>query len=141
MTRRFRARLLTTAVLTLVLAAGFSLGLAVDRPSAAVADEARTESQGTSEKESRSPSGSDRIIKRLDLDGEQRHRVDSLLRLYHEEMTALQKEYVPRYWEVVDSSRSRIKEVLTEDQAALYDSLLMANDRRRGRSGARDGKR
>lgn len=140
MTQRLRARLITTAVLALVFAAGFSLGLAVDRDVGAAEERDRPEASTTADRDGHGRSGPGRVVKRLDLSREQREQVDSLLRQYREEMGGLQKEYMPRYWEIVDTSRSRVKNVLTEEQAVLYDSLLLDNDRRRGRPGAEDRK-
>lgn len=134
-----RVRLVTAAVLILVFAAGFTVGLAVDRPSRAKAGEevsAPTTEQAT---QTTARSDHDRVMKRLDLSKEQRQAVDSLLGYYKERMIEFQMEYGPRYWAIVDSSRTVIKGVLTEDQAILYDSLLVENDKRRGRPGASGG--
>lgn len=132
MSQEIRVRVVTAFVLLLVFGAGFSVGLVVDEPwaeTAAAADASNDEAK----KESDGRSTHERIIDRIDLTADQRAEVDSLVGYYHTRMIEFQREYRPKYWEIVDSSRAAIARVMEPDQAAVYDSLLAQSDRRRGR--------
>jgi hypothetical protein len=141
MRQDLRVRLTAALVLGLVFVAGFVVGLAVERPVPADSRLQGSTPAPAAAVQSTARTDHDRVMKRIDLTKEQRITIDSLLGYYQERMAEFQKEYGPRYWAIVDSSRSVIKEVLTEEQAVLYDSLLVENDKRRGRPGASNGSR
>jgi len=144
LTPGWRARLATLAVLLLVFGVGVLAGIAGDRfvqrqatdlmagvPQADGEDPSAAES--TSEEES---STRDRwIIHRVDLSADQRMAVDSVLGYYRAQVRALTDDYNDAYWSAVESTRDELREILREEQRITYDSLLVENDRRRGRGG------
>lgn len=127
MGQSLRTRIATGGILLLVFGAGIATGFVADRwtGSTALATEV------DDEKRDEERSGRTRIIDRVDLSEMQKVAVDSILEHHRQEMADLQGYYHPRYWGIVDSTRESIKEVLSEDQKVMYDSLLIINDERR----------
>jgi hypothetical protein len=144
-----RTKLLTLMLLALVFASGLVVGLALDRSAAeAVTADAATESQ---DEDRDSDEGSRRVpmYQQVGLREGQEERIDSIVRHHRSSMRALEAEfeveyesmrelqkqfrdaYNPRYWAIIDSTRTEIKAVLDTEQAARYDSLLAEFDRRR----------
>ena len=127
------ARFLSVALLTLVLAAGFLMGMAWDGGDAAarvVEEDPRPE-----EPERRS-----RVIDQVGLEPGQQEQVDRIVEHYRARMKDLDQEfreaYRPRQREVVRQTRDSIKAILRPEQAMLYDSLIEA---RYGRGNGSDG--
>jgi len=136
MSHDFRTRLVTALVLILVFGAGVAVGLVLDEPfGQATATEVAASDEEESESEPRSSGGA--TIHRVGLTPEQRMQADSLLELYRAEVAQFQEEYRPRYWAIVDAARDSLMTILDEEQAALYDSLLVERDRVRGRPAPR----
>ncbi len=129
MGKAMKTRLATLGILVLVLAAGFLLGLAWERRLIASPPEAAAPA-GTEDEDGK-PKERTLIIDRVGLSPEQRVLVDSIVEHHRELMTVLQADYRPRYWALIDTTREAIKSVLDPAQAAMYDSLLAANDRKR----------
>ncbi|TVP50023.1 MAG: hypothetical protein EA350_01160 [Gemmatimonadales bacterium] len=75
------------------------------------------------------------IIHRVDLSPDQRMVVDSVLGFYRAQVRGLTDDYNDAYWSAVESTRDELREILREEQRLKYDSLLVENDRRRGRGG------
>jgi hypothetical protein len=138
----WRARLATAGVLALVFGVGVLVGVATDRlvqrqppellagdpPDVEEADEPReAESSGTTR--------SRWLIHQIDLTEEQRVQVDSVLGFYRAQVRELTDVYNDAYWSAVQSTRDELRSILEEEQRVRYDSLLVENDRRRGRSG------
>jgi len=134
MSESLRVRLVAAGVLALVFVAGVTVGLALDRPLSQALESMHAEAGEVAEPDEDTSEGSNTsrgwIIDRVDLTEEQQVQVDSVLAYYQGRMSELQSEYGPRYREIVETSRESIKAVLTEEQEALYDSLLRARDRR-----------
>ena len=122
-----RTRIVTGAIFALVFTAGLLVGFAVDRWSGEIASAAEAAQPEASEE----TGGRGLIIDRVELSELQRVRVDSILEHHRGYMAAFQDDYRPRYWAIVDSTRSAVKEILTIDQRVLYDSLLAINDENR----------
>lgn len=133
-----RVRLITLAVLSLVFVSGFLVGFALDRSLTAGPAAER------SEKADRGRDlGDDRrrdrryVVDRLEIDPEQRIRVDSIIAFHRQRTRELseefEEEYRPRYRQIVSDTREAIKSVLTDEQAATYDSLLSERARHRSR--------
>ena len=148
-----RVKVATVAILALVLGAGFLLGAVWDRkldaaPAAAVASSDSTAPSAPGQRAGRRPmyfevspaldakqlaEADQVVVKRRDavkaLMAEP--RVDSL----YKEMKAAEKQfkeaYDPRFRALIDSSRAAIRQIMTPEQAAKYDSLLADQDRRR----------
>jgi hypothetical protein len=132
------------AVLLLIFGVGVLAGIAGDRfvqrqasdllagvPEGNVEDPARSDRSSDGE-----PSSRDRaIIHRVDLSPDQRMAVDSVLSYYRAQVRGLTDDYNSAYWSAVESTRDELREILREDQRVTYDSLLVENDRRRGRNG------
>ena len=134
MSESLRVRLVAAGVLALVFVAGVTVGLALDRPLSQALESMHAEAGEPAEPDGdtgeRSNTSGGWIIDRVDLTEEQQVRVDSVLAYYQDRMAELQSEYGPRYREIVETSRESIKALLTEEQEALYDSLLRARDGR-----------
>ena len=141
-------------VLFVTLLAGFLLGLVWSRtspvqaeptaPAAAAAEEADEDRGGEARRRGL-------IVERVGLSAEQKVQVDSIVGQSRTMMRQLRADYRTGYGELIESTRSSIKAVLTPEQAAEYDALLTDFDRRRemederererSRSEARDGER
>jgi len=144
LTPGWRARLATLAVLLLVFGVGVLAGIAGDRfvqrqatDLLAGVPQADGEAASTAESASDEESSSrDRwIIHRVDLSDDQRMAVDSVLGYYRAQVRELTDTYNDAYWSAVESTRDELREILREEQRITYDSLLVENDRRRGRGG------
>ncbi len=121
-------------VLLLTLAAGFLLGLVWSQrspeqseptTSTAVAAEEADEDRG------RETRRRGLIVERVGLSAEQQVQVDSVVGHARGMMRQLRADYRTGYGELIESTRSAIKAVLTPGQAAEYDALLTDFDRRR----------
>jgi len=141
MERGSRTRLTTLLVLVVVFAAGVLLGLAWrgTAPGAAAGNEAvagaAPETTGDS---TRTP-----MYEQVGPTPEQKILIDSIVRNHREAMKQLHAEfraaYEPRYRALIESTREAIKGVLTPEQAAAYDSLLAAWDRKRAERESKRG--
>ncbi len=134
MSESLRVRLIAAGVLILVFVAGVTVGLALDRPLSQALESMHAQAGETAEPNEDADEGSNTsrgwIIDRVDLTEGQQVQVDSVLAYYQDRMAELQGEYAPRYREIVETTREAIKALLTDEQEALYDSLLRARDRR-----------
>ncbi len=122
MTRIGRTRAASVGLLLLVLAAGFSMGIAWDqRLHAASIDEAPAE-------EVEEPKGRDFVIDQVGLVADQSMDVERIIEHYRAEMEVLNdkfhSEYTPLRKALVKDTRDSIHAVLTPEQSAVYDSLL-----------------
>jgi hypothetical protein len=117
-------RLVSLALLGLVLVTGFLMGMAWQNSDGVQAAEAPTE---TAEPAPERPS---RVIDQVGLAEQQRADVDRIIEHYRVEMKALDEEfreaYRPRRGELIRATRDSIKAVLDPNQRMLYDSLLEA---------------
>ena len=121
-------------VLLVTLVAGFLLGLVWSRtspaqaepvaPAAVAAEEADEDRGGETRRRGL-------IVERVGLSAEQQVRVDSIVGHSRTMMRQLRADYRTGYGELIESTRSSIKDVLTPEQAAEYDALLNDFDRRR----------
>ncbi|MDE0075176.1 MAG: hypothetical protein OXR82_12265 [Gammaproteobacteria bacterium] len=144
-------------VLFATLVAGFLLGLVWSRTSSAQAEpRAPTAPAAVAAEEADEDRGGETrrrglIVERVGLSAEQQVQVDSIVGQSRMMMRQLRADYRTGYGELIESTRSSIKAVLTPEQAAEYDALLNDFDRRRelederergrSRSEARDGER
>ena len=135
--------------LLLTLAAGFLLGLVWSRRSptppepvvaaeqAGAADESAAAADGSRGRETRRRG---LIVERVGLSAEQQVQVDSVVGHARGMMRQLRADYRSGYGELIESTRSSIKAVLTPGQAAEYDELLADFDRRREMGDERPGR-
>jgi hypothetical protein len=137
-----RARVISLSVLTVVFLSGLIVGMAFDRvigttdaapaPAGAMAspDEGGEGDRDDRRRERRRP-----MYAQVGLDDAQEERIDSIVRHYRDEVRTASREarrdWESRYWEMVLATRASIRSVMDADQAARYDSLLEASDRRR----------
>jgi hypothetical protein len=141
------ARLATLVIFLVVFGAGLAVGVAVDRKVASAADapvpsvvgegESREAAGDEEEGEEDPPRERRMLIERVGLTPDQKLQVDSIVAVMGGRMSDLQKDYRRQYWAVVDSSRASLKQILTMEQAVMYDSLLAESDRRRDRNAVR----
>lgn len=131
MERNLRTRLGTAAILLLVFASGSVVGMAYEgrvdaAPAAANVSAGEGEDGKDEDEEGREERR--RMIDRIELSAEQRAAVDEIVLRHRSRMDSLNAEfrsvYYPRYFEIVDSTRGRILDELTPEQAATYQSLL-----------------
>lgn len=78
------------------------------------------------------------IIDQLDLTATQRATIDSILQDGREKLNAFWKETGPGYHSLVDSTRARVRAVMTPEQQVRYDELRAAR-RARSRNGEANG--
>ena len=140
MERNSRTRLTTAGILLLVFASGSLVGMAFDRGGDATAAElpaepvaeASDDAPTAEERDGDAPRTRRRMIDRIDLSAEQRAAVDAIIQGHRARMDSLNAEfrvtYYPRYYEIVDGTRGRIMDELTDEQAATYEGLLSAWD-------------
>lgn len=125
-----RVRLAAGAIVGATFMGGVALGFVLDRGVAqASPDRERTRVVEAPPP----PPPNEWIIDRLELSGEQRESIDSVIAHYGMVMTSLQREYRPRFRTVVDSATLGVRGVLTPDQIVQYDSLEAEMQRRRNR--------
>lgn len=122
--------------MALVFAAGVAAGVALDRTWLASGDdragaEAAVEQREAERDDDRGARDRDRertVIERfseeLELTERQRTRIDTILAHFRDRMHEMWSEVRPRYRSLVDSARTRIIEVLDEEQARRYRELL-----------------
>ncbi len=147
-----RARLVTGAILGLVLVAGFLLGVAWDRrlATAPAVETATDAARAGAEDRGRRRRG---LFHRVEpaLDADQLAEAEAITARRREAARALFSEplidslyddmkaaedvfeevYDPRFRALIDSSRAAIRQLMTPAQATDYDSILAENDRRR----------
>ncbi len=109
------------ALLAMVLLLGGAAGALVDRTlagePACVAREARSDSH-------RRTAYLDRLTEELQLSGEQRAQVQSIVDRHRESMSALWHEMRPRFEAMKTELRSEVKDVLSAEQRAEYEELI-----------------
>jgi hypothetical protein len=157
--QRQRVRLATVAILAMVLGAGFLLGAAWDRRL-----DAETVPFGSADSVAATPArrGQDRApmytLVSPALTAEQMAAADEIVAHRREAARALLAEpsidslydamksaektfketYDPRFRQLIEASRAGIREIMTPEQAAQYDSLLADFDRKRRGGGDSD---
>jgi Spy/CpxP family protein refolding chaperone len=119
------SKLLAMVVLVATFVAGALSGAAVHRVLAAASAGSGVAARGDGSEEGRRGRGSldDRLLAELDLNAEQRVRVDSVLERRRREMEAFWDTTGPRVREIVDTTRAEIRLLLTPSQRAEYDRL------------------
>lgn len=127
MGRVTKVRLAAGAVLAAAFLAGVALGFLLDR-GVIGRSSGPFGSAGAP-----APPPSEWIVDRIPMDPEQREAVDSILAHHGTLMAELQREYRPRFLNVVDGANRALRDALTEDQLARYDSLEAELVRRRAR--------
>ncbi len=148
-----RTRLASFGILFVVVAAGFVMGLAWERQTgdeAGGVDRTSAPDSTRGRRSGRGSSGGGLIIYQVEMTPEQKTRVDSIVEHYTAATDSLREEYRARSEELQREARSEmfdqyralvsettesIKEQLTPEQVAVYDSLRSEHDRRR--AGAR----
>ncbi|MDE0358461.1 MAG: hypothetical protein OXN92_12130 [Gammaproteobacteria bacterium] len=134
-------------VLFVTLVAGFLLGLVWSRTSSAQAEPgAPTAPAAVAAEEADEDRGGETrrrglIVERVGLSAEQQVQVDSIVGQSRTMMRQLRADYRTGYGELIESTRSSIRAVLTPEQAAEYDALLNDFDRRRDLEDERDRER
>jgi hypothetical protein len=127
-----RARLATAAILLLVFGSGALVGMALDGGAEASTPEGVDGQPASAEAEQ--PERRGRIFDQVDLSARQKTTIDSIVVFHRERMRTLNDEfrdaYYPRFYGLIDETRALIKEEMTEEQAARYDSLLAEFDRK-----------
>ncbi len=123
----FKAKMVAATALVLLFGSGVVVGRAWDQTAGAVTpDEVRTR-RATEEGEGRRRM----IVDNVGLSAVQKAAVDSLVVFHRQRMSALDREFRPRYRAVIDDLREEIKQVLTDDQRVMYDVLLAEHDAER----------
>jgi Spy/CpxP family protein refolding chaperone len=129
-----RMRLLGAALLGVVFVAGTLVGAAADR----VLHAGESISAERAEWDCRPRRGHHTLFDQLQLDPEQRARVDSIMEESNRRVRAFWTEEGAAVRAMVDSTRAEIRGVLTPEQTATYDRLreeAAEKRRRRGRHG------
>lgn len=138
-----RTRLATAAILVLVFGSGVLLGLVLDRSLDAAPANGVAVAEADTDADTDDESPRRYMFEQVGLTPEQRAVIDSLVVGHRASMSALRKqfsaEYDPRYRAIVESTRESIKQVMTPEQAAMYDSITTVRDRRRAAEDSADG--
>lgn len=124
-----RTKAMAGLLVAAVFAAGLVVGMAVDRNAVASPVPESTEPVANAEEAERTP-----LYAQVGPDEDQKVLIDSIVVEFREEMKALRREWRLGYEgqrdALVASTRTAIKDVLTAEQAAQYDSLAAEYDRR-----------
>lgn len=130
-----RSTTAAAVALVLVFGAGVAAGVALDRtwlaPDRASGPEATRSEKPEGKKPERERTVIERFSDELELTRDQRARIDTILDHFRDRMHEMWSEVRPRYRTLVDSARTRIVEVLTEEQAEQYRELLRREAERR----------
>ena len=134
-----RARLATALILVIVFGSGLMVGMAWDSGTEVAAveptetAEARAEAPDSADAQPDSTTTRRRFYDRVDPTPDQKMAMDSIVETHRERMRALNDEfreaYYPQYYGLIDESRARIRERMTPEQAARYDSILAEFDK------------
>ncbi len=131
MERGFKAKIVAGTALALLFASGVVVGLAWDRTAKTAAPDDVQEEPGRRGR----GGGSGMIVDHVGLTTAQKSSVDSLVAYYRGRMKRLSEEfnaeYRPRYRALITDLREEIKQVLTDEQSAMYESLLAEHDAKR----------
>ena len=123
---RLRPRLLAVLALLLAAVGGVAAGVALDR-SMSQSRHLGFLARGTAFRPppNRHPRSEllDRLDASLDLTGEQRVRVDSVLARRESEMRALRNQVRPRFDSIAGRTRSDLLRILTPEQRARFEEL------------------
>ena len=107
--------------------------MALDGGAEASTPPATTDGQPVSDA-AEQPERRGRIFDQVDLSDRQKTTIDSIVVFHRERMRVLNDEfreaYYPRFYGLIDETRALIKDEMTEEQAARYDSLLAEFDRK-----------
>ena len=123
---RVRPRLLAVVALLLAAVGGFAIGIAFDR---ATWESRRLGclARGTAFRPppDHHPRSEllDRLDAKLDLSGDQRTRVDSVLARRESEMRALRNQVRPRFDSIAGRTRADLLRILTPEQRTRLDAL------------------
>ena len=122
-----KAKIVATTALILLFGSGVVVGLALDQTAnASTPEEVRRDSRSERERGRRRL-----IVENVGLSTVQKAAVDSLVSVYRQGMSDLDREFQPRYRTLIADLREEIKLVLTDDQRATYDVLLAEHDAER----------
>lgn len=122
-----RAKLVAGTALLLLFGSGVVVGLAWDE----TANASPLTEAGVDERTDREGAPRRMIVDGVGLSVVQKTSVDSLVVFHRQRMSDLDKEFQPRYRDVIADLRDEIKGVLTVDQREQYDVLLAERDAER----------
>ncbi|MEJ2678457.1 MAG: hypothetical protein P8174_05185 [Gemmatimonadota bacterium] len=115
-----RTRLTGAVVLATVFVVGALSGAAIDR----AASGRDADAHDRAEQRDRQDRTHHYVFDQLDLTQQQRARIDSVLDVRRNQVTAFWDSAGPHWRAIVDSTRAGIRSVLTPDQRTEYDRLL-----------------
>jgi Spy/CpxP family protein refolding chaperone len=128
-------------LLLVVFVAGAAAGVAADRldllPGAARAEQPAPRDDRDSDRGSRQTT-IERFADELGLTAGQRSAIEDILDGFRGDVKSLRAEFHPRYRALLDTTRTRIEAVLTEEQVVQYRALLESQRRERRREGDGD---
>ena len=108
--------------------------MAVDRapivPGEQVADTSRREDRGRRT----------RMYEQVGPSEAQKTQIDSIVGQHRGDLRVLQRDFRDAYEALIQQTRDAIKGVLTPEQAAQYDSLVAAYEKRRAERGSRENR-
>lgn len=138
------SRTRVAALLLLVFAAGSAAGVAADRlnllPGTARAGETTAERDEDDDRDRRQTT-IERFADDLGLTADQRARIEEILEEFRGDVKSLRSEFRPRWHALLDTTRTRIEAVLSDEQVVQYRALLeRKRDERRDDDHERDGK-
>lgn len=129
-----RTRLTGAVVLATVFVVGALSGAAIDRALSG----RDASSHDRAEQRDRQARAHHYVFEQLDLTQQQRARIDSVLDVRRNQVTAFWDSAGPHWRAIVDSTKAGIRAVLTPAQRTEYERLL---EQRRAETRRRDGNR
>ncbi len=123
-----RSKLWATVLLITVFAAGVTVGGAAS--SAWGAGDGDGDGSGRGDDRARRSSYAERLESDLGLTAAQREMVDTILARRQVDMRELWQEMRPQFDALRDTIRSKIMDVLTDEQRQTYNELIESSNRR-----------
>ena len=120
----FKAKLVAATALVFLFGSGVVVGLAWDQTASASTP---TETRG-GERSERERTRYPMTIDRVGLSAVQKATVDSLYFFYGQRLSNLTTDFRPRFLDVMSDFRADLRQILTEDQRVIYDSLVLERE-------------
>ncbi len=116
----FKAKLVAVTALAFLFGSGVAVGLAWDQTASASTPTETRRGERSERERTRYPM----TIDRVGLSAVQEATVDSLYFFYGQRLSNLTTDFRPRFLDVMSDFRADLRQILTEDQRVMYDSLV-----------------
>ena len=120
----FKAKLVAVTALAFLFGSGVAVGLAWDQTASASTPTETRRGERSERERTRHPM----TIDRVGLSAVQKATVDSLYFFYGQRLSNLTTDFRPRFLDVMSDFRADLRQILTEDQRVIYDSLVLERE-------------